>query len=255
MKKAKITHCFIVSLLLLFTATVIAPSFGENVPTRSKLADLPYIQQLKNYCGPAVVASVLGYWGLATDQKTIGKAIFDKGLQATNGADMIIYAREKGFSAYSWNSSIADLKEKLALGMPVIVLQDSSRTDRSGHYRIATGYDDASSVVFVKDPYDPYAKEIPYDEFERLWRRHGNWSLLICPAERDTFKESLDEKNPVVHIDLAYIYYKRGNIEASERESRLALALEPGNYSARDLFAKATHALGARSQGEKSGDN
>jgi uncharacterized protein YvpB len=224
---------------------------GDKIPARCVLSGVPYIEQVKNYCGPAALASVLRFWGLDCDQKTIGKTIFDGSLQATNGADMLLYARSKGYSGYSWDSSLPNLKGKLALGIPVIVLQDSSATDHSGHYRIATGYDDSNGVVCVNDPYEPQTKQIPYDKFEALWEPHGNWSLLICPPNRDTFKQELDQKNPVLHLDLAYLYYKRGELEASERESRTALALEPGNYSARDLLSKATRALGARSRGEK----
>jgi len=132
----------------------------------------------------------------------------------------------------------------------VIVLQDSSATDTSGHYRVVTGYDDKSNVFFVNDPYEPENKSMPYSKFETLWDRHGNWSLLVCTKDRDAFKQELDEKNPVVHIDLAYIYYKHGELDAAERESRLALALEPANYSAKNLLAQATR--GARS---KAGSN
>lgn len=240
------------------------PSFGGDkgstpdrmkLPARCVLSDVPYVHQIRNYCGPAALTSVLNFWGFATDQKAVGKAVFDNALQATNGADMMLYARQKGFSAYSWNSDLDDLKEKLALGVPVIILQDSSTSDRSGHYRVATGYDDSAHAIYVDDPYEPESKSMPYDKFAALWDRHGNWALLICPTDRDTFKRELDERNPVVHIDLAYIYFKRGDAEASERESRLALALEPGNYSARDLHSKSTQALGARGKSEKSRDN
>ena len=56
-------------------------------------------------------------------------------------------------------------------------------------------------------------------------------------------------KNPVVHIDLAYIYCKHGEMSDAERESRMALALEPENYSARNLLAKATR--GAKSKSDQ----
>lgn len=251
MKRTNSLPVLLISLLLPILLAGVTPSRGgEKVPSRSVLPEeIPYVKQAKNYCGPAALASTLRYWGIDADQKTVGKAVFDSSIQATNGADMMLYARDKGFVAYSWNSSLDDLKEKLALGIPVIVLQDSSITDRSGHYRVATGYDDAASVFYVNDPYEPDMKEIPYETFEKLWRRHGHWSLLICPANRDIFKQELDERNPVVHIDLAYIYYRRGDMEASERESRVALALEPHNFSAQSLLSKVT--IGARSKADK----
>lgn len=242
------------TVILLIVALVIgiAPSFGgEKSPSRCVLSNVPYVQQMKNYCGPASLTSVLRYWGLKIDQTTIGKSVFDKNLQATNGADMILFARGKGFSAYSWNSDLDDLKQKLASGFPVIVLQDSSTTDKSGHYRVATGYDDTKRVIYVNDPYEPETKSIAYDKFEALWAPHGNWALLACAKDRDQFKVELDEHNPVVHIDLAYVYYKRNELAAAEKESMAALKLEPSNFCARDLFNKSSRALGAKSKSDK----
>lgn len=236
---------------IILLSTLVLPSLGKtDLPSRCVMDNVCYVQQTRNFCGPAALTMVLNYWGQKTDQKTVGKSVFDTSIQATNGADMLLYARGKGYSAYSWNSSMADLKQKLMLGIPVIVLQDSSITDSSGHYRVATGYDDEDKVIYVNDPYEPNTKEISYDKFATLWERHGNWSLLVCPQDRDSFKADLDEKNPVVHIDLAYIYYKHGDFDASERESRVALALEPSNYSAKQLLAKATTANGARGKND-----
>lgn len=244
--KSPLVSIIILSVLL----AGILPAFGEKLPSRCKLQNVPYIKQLTNYCGPATLTTVLKYWKEDITQVTIGKDVYDSGIKATNGADMMLFARKKGFSAYSWNSSLPDLKEKLASGVPVIVLQDTSLADRSGHYRVAVGYDDVAEVVFVCDPYEPEKKEIAYDLFLTLWQRHGNWSLLVCPADRDLFKVQLDEKNPVVHIDLAYIYLKRGDLVAAEMESRLALALEPQNYSAQTILSRTIRAAGSRSKAE-----
>ncbi len=251
MKHIKDPRC-IISLLLVTMILGITPTFGgEKLPGKCVLGDVPYVQQMRNYCGPASLTSVLRYWGQDIDQVAIGKAVYDKALQATNGADMILFARDKGFAAYSWNSTIDDLKIKLMAGIPVIVLQDSSLSDRSGHFRVATGYDDDKKIVYVNDPYEPETKSISYDDFTTMWRRWGNWALLVCTKDRDMYKAELDEKNPVVHIDLAYIYFQRHNLEAAERESMVALKLEPGNFCAKDLLAKSSRALGARSKSEK----
>jgi predicted double-glycine peptidase len=243
---------FPLAFILILLSAAIWPSFGsEKLPEQCKVDGVPYVKQLKNYCGPASLTCVLNYWGINTDQKTVGKDIFDTTLQATNGADMLLYARGKGLSSYSWDSNLTDIKKKLAQGIPVIVLQDSSVTDTSGHYRVATGYDDKRSVILVNDPYEPETKEMDQTKFQKLWDRHGNWSLLICPQNLDVFKQDLSDNNPVVHIDLAYIYYKHGDLESAERESKAALALEPANYSAKNLLMKTTNALGARGKTEK----
>ncbi|HOK54749.1 MAG TPA: C39 family peptidase [Armatimonadota bacterium] len=244
-----------ISVILCMLLVSVIPSSGEKLPKRCTIQGIPYVEQMKNYCGPAALAMVLNYWGVKTDQEAIGKKVYDQSLRATNGADMIIFARDKGCSAYSWNSSLDDLKEKLTDGVPVIVLQDSSVTDRSGHYRVVTGYDDNAKVFFIHDPYEPQTKEMPYDLFQSLWQRHGNWSLLVCSNERDIYKRQLNDLNPVVHIDLAYVYYMRGNHEAAERECSMALEIEPSNFYAQTLYAKSTRAAGKRSNSDTKDSN
>lgn len=249
MKHVKIS---LISLFILFSLlSGVLPSFGEKPPSSLVIESIPSITQIKDYCGPASLAMVLKYWGFTADQKAIGKVVFDPSVSGTNGAEMILYARKKGLSAYSWNSNLSDLKEKLAAKIPIIVLQDCNLTDTSGHYRVAIGYDDKAGVVYVRDSYEPNNKSIPYATFEKLWKRHGNWSLLICPNNKDSFKKELDDMNPIVHIDLAYAYYKHGDLIAAERESRIALALDPENYNAKSLLANATSAAGTQQKDKK----
>jgi predicted double-glycine peptidase len=229
-------------LLIALFATSTFSFASESVAKRQLISGIPYIAQRANYCGPAALTSVFRYWGLGAGQEMVGRAVFDPKLRGTHGAEMLLYARRKGFSAYSWNSNINDLKSKLAQGIPVIVLQERTSKDKSGHYRVAIGYDDTAGVIRFHDPYDKKNKSAPYSQFQARWQRYGNWALLICHPSRDTFVQELGQKNPVVHIDLAYAHFKQGNIQLSERESRKALALYPTSLRAQILLDKALNA-------------
>ncbi len=109
------------------------------MPKAFTIQGVQRIKQLTNYCGPATLAMVLRYYGHDVTQEDIGKVIYDHSSGATNGADMLLYSRERGFAAYSWNSSVSDVKKKLAAGFPVIVLQQNSLEDISGQYRVLIG--------------------------------------------------------------------------------------------------------------------
>lgn len=211
---------------------------AAKAPASALLQSFPTVKQMPNYCGPAALSSVMQFWGEDTDQKKVAKSVYDWRIQATNGADMLLYARDKGYSAYSWNSSLSDLKKKLDAGLPVIVLQDISLYDKSGHFRVAIGYDDAKQVIRVMDPYEVEKDAIPYSTFNKLWDSHGNWGLIVIPDSKDTLKHELGEKNPVVHIDLAYVYYRKGKLTEAADEGRKALALEPRNPDALSLVNK-----------------
>ncbi len=233
------SFCVLLSLL-------IAQAFaGEKLPRSAKIENISRIKQITNYCGPACVASVLNHLGREDTQETVGKVIYDAGSGATSGADMLLYARDKGFSAYSWNSNTRDLKAKLAAGFPVIVLQQNSIIDTSGHYRVVTGYDDATSTFRVMDPYYDEITSLTYSRFDQLWRTKGCWSLVVVPPDKDTFKADLDTRNPVVHMDLSYALYKRQDYDKAMEEAKTALALAPGNSYTVSMVNKIKVAMGA----------
>jgi predicted double-glycine peptidase len=236
----RLSICVFVLLSLFVPSWVV----DADMPSAFTIQGMQRIKQLTNYCGPATLAMVLRYYGLDVTQEEIGKIIYDRSSGATNGADMLLYSRERGFAAYSWNSSIDDVKKKLAAGFPVIVLQQNSREDISGHYRILTGYDDSTSVFSVLDPYYEITS-MSYTECEQLWRRMGHWALLIVPSAKDSFKEELDARNPVVHMDLSTAKFKRGEYREALEEAKLALSLEPHNYYAQSMVNKIQVAMGA----------
>ncbi|MHB9038118.1 MAG: C39 family peptidase [Armatimonadota bacterium] len=239
-RKPTSTSFFLALSLFVFSTLACA-----ELPSGHSLDGLVRMKQLTNYCGPACLASVLKYYGNDATQAAIGKETYDPVTGATNGADMLLYARAKGFSAYSWNTSIADVKRKIALGVPVIALQQNSRIDTSGHYRVLTGYDDETSKFKVIDPYYDNITELSYAECERLWKSKGYWALLIVPVDKDKFARELNDQNPVVHMDLAYAKYKRKSYDEALLEAKTALKLQPQNSFALSMLDKIEHAMGA----------
>lgn len=234
--------------LLLLGLSLLAASSATSarIPGAYKITGVPRIKQLTNYCGPAALASVLQFLGKDVTQETIGKAVYDPVNSATNGGDMLLFSREQGFAAYSWNSSITDVKTKIAAGLPILVLQQNSATDTSGHYRVLTGYDDSAEKLYVTDPYYEAITEMSYSQCEKLWKRMGYWALLVTPADKDTFKSDLSDQNAVVHLDLSYANYKRKDYAGALKEAQLALALEPGNTYAESMLKKAKAGAGAK---------
>ncbi|MGB9619535.1 MAG: C39 family peptidase [Armatimonadota bacterium] len=217
-----------------------------SLPKSCKIDGVPRIKQLNNYCGPACAAAVFRHFGLEMTQETAGRALYDPYTKSTSGADMVLFGIENGFSAYSWSSNIQDVKAKLAAGVPVIVLQQNSTTDTSGHYRVLTGYDDDSARFRVMDPYYDEVTELSYAACEELWRPTGYWALIYVPREQDTFKEELGVRNPVVHIDLALARLRRKQYQEALQEAHKALTIDPVNTRAAYILREIGGAVEAR---------
>lgn len=231
------------SVLILLSMFLAAPLTSAEIPAGHKLEGVPRVKQLYNYCGPATLSAILQYYGEKITQEAVGKVVYDSLSGATNGADMLLYARDKGFSAYSWNATLGDVKRVLATGVPVIVLQQNSQKDTSGHYRVLTGYDDSKSSFHVMDPYYDDVTEMSYTECDKLWSRMGHWALLVVPPDRDKFKAEFEARNPVVHMDLSYAQYRRKNYDDALKEANVALELEPGNTFALSMVDKIQKAM------------
>ncbi len=233
------------SVFLLLSVAITGRLILAEASNACKIDGVPRIKQITNYCGPAALTSVLQHCGENITQQEVGKAVFDPVGCATNGADMLLYVRNKGYSAYSWNSSIADAKLKIAAGAPILVLQENSTRDTSGHYRVLTGYDDAARKFYVMDPYYDDITELSYDQCDKLWKPMGYWAMICVPKDKDTFKADLNDRNPVVHMDLSFALYKQRDYTNALKEARTALALEPGNSYTMSLLTKINRAMGA----------
>ncbi|NLN74797.1 MAG: hypothetical protein GX139_00600 [Armatimonadetes bacterium] len=234
-----------ISAIVVLSIALISPIVSDDSLSIVKLERIPRIKQLNNYCGPATMTSVLQYFGENITQQDIGAEIYDSVGGSTHGADMLFYAKNKGYAAYSWNSGIDDAKHKLAAGFPVLVLQQNSLRDTSGHFRVLTGYDDAECKFFVTDSYYDDITELSYELCEKLWKPKGYWALLVAPADRDSFAADLKYKNPVVHMDMSHALFKHGRYSEALKEINTALSMEPSNHYAISMLSKINGAIGA----------
>ncbi|MHB0912867.1 MAG: C39 family peptidase [Armatimonadota bacterium] len=211
-------------------------------PQKYYVDGVPFTPQQTNFCGPASMSSLLAFWGIRIGQTGIADKTLADRKTGTNGADLLLYARDLGLSAYSFNGTIADLKKSVSKGYPVLILQDKSRTSRDGHFRVVVGYNDLRGTVTLRDSVQPGLIIQPYTEWDQLWARRGRWALMVAPNGKDVFKETLGRANPVLHLDLAQAYLHRGLFSRAEQECTKALGIEPGNsYALKLLNLAKTH--------------
>ncbi|MCE5200115.1 MAG: C39 family peptidase [Armatimonadota bacterium] len=242
--KRPLSTSVLLVLSLLFLTSV---SDAQDPPAffAFRIMGVERTKQLTNYCGPACLTSVLRFHGSKLTQEDIGKEVYEQANGATNGADMLLYARSMGYAAYSWNSGVDDVKKKISEGIPVIILQQNSASDTSGHYRVLTGYDDDADIFYVMDPYYDDITRMSYVQCRRLWEKMGYWALIVMPTDMDKFTVELGDHNPVVHMDLSYANLKKKQYKEALEEAKLALKLEPGNTYAQNMLNQIQTAIGA----------
>ncbi len=147
------------------------------------IANVPFIEQRPDYCGPASLAMIFNFYGLNVSQDEIASEIFSPELKGTLSIEMVSYAYKKGFDADIYNGSIADLRAKLEAGFPLIVSHKAEKNDKRVHYLVVFGFDDGKEVFYVySDTKNGKAQAIDYRKFLKHWDMADNLTFFIHPA-------------------------------------------------------------------------
>jgi ABC-type bacteriocin/lantibiotic exporter with double-glycine peptidase domain len=174
MKDISLKRIALVLACFMLYACASAPAVHDRALV---IRNVPFFPQEDYQCGPASLAGVFNYLGLRTTPGIIAQDIFSKSAGGTLTIDMVLYAREKGFSAVDYSGSMNDLREKISAGSPLIVMVDYGFSVwQKNHFMVVTGYDDKGIVVNSGEEQGEF---IGNDRFLRTWKKTGNWSLWI----------------------------------------------------------------------------
>lgn len=143
---------------------------------------VPFVRQEENWCGPAALASVLAYYGVNHDQKSIAQAVYTQGLKGALITDLENYARGLGFQTKLGSGDLADITEALRNKRPAIVIVDLGFwVFTRPHYLVVTGITDKG--VRAHTGYEP-DRFFDRREFERIWARKGSVYLIVWQSSR-----------------------------------------------------------------------
>ncbi len=171
-------HVFVPVLILILSGC--ATTGGRSVEQRGPspvIQNVPFFPQEDYQCGPASLASVLNYRGLAVTPDEVARAIYSKSARGTLNIDMALYAQSLGLEASQYKGGLDDLRQKIASDQPLIVLVDYGFSVlQVNHFMVVIGY--GSEGVVVNSGRDE-KKFIPMEDFLKSWEKTKYWTLLI----------------------------------------------------------------------------
>jgi ABC-type bacteriocin/lantibiotic exporter with double-glycine peptidase domain len=148
------------------------------------IKNVPFFPQETYQCGPASLAGVLNHWGVPVTQEDIASEIYSRSAKGTLNIDMVLYAEKKGLKADSYEGSVKDLKDKIDLGFPIIVLVDYGFwVYQQNHFMVVVGYEEKGIIA---NSGRERLKTISLKEFIKSWRRKNFWTLWITPQSGAT---------------------------------------------------------------------
>lgn len=174
---------FLPLIMLFFVSGCTVLEFGQMgaVPDSDGryIVGVPFFKQSGNDCGPAALASVLSYYGVAVSLPEITAAIYIPKLRGTLPFDMELYAKSRGLPVRSMKGDLTTIRSWIEQGAPVICLIDMGFwVYRRPHYVTVIGYDDSKGVLIMHNGAAP-DRTASINSFEQAWQRAGNWMLVI----------------------------------------------------------------------------
>lgn len=135
--------------------------------------NVPFVDNTGNTCVASSFTMVLQYYGaavtLADVLTVVGTSPFSDPSHAAF-ANWIETQFDLGME-YLPNSTLNDVERFLTQGYPVVVHQQSLRTEQTGHNRVVIGYDALLQEVILNDPsYLGQSYRMAYTDFEYLWK-------------------------------------------------------------------------------------
>lgn len=146
----------------------------------SPLLEVPFVPQRENTCAAAALAMVLRYWERPIAHDTITAELIEPELRGIAGSRLAEFARRRGATAIAYEGDLAQLRDYLAKGRPLIVAWKTGRNRY--HDVVVVGFDDERGAVVVNDPAEGAGRRVPLRRFEKLWAGAGHWTLLVLPA-------------------------------------------------------------------------
>lgn len=170
---------FILILILAFLFSCAGTRKVATPETVELIENVPFFPQEQYQCGPASLAGVLNYWGVDISPEEIAEEIYSKSAKGTLDMDMVLYAERKNLKTRDYRGSLEDIREKIDLEHPLIVLVDDGFwIYQNNHFMVVVGYD--QNGIVANSGRDQF-KYIPFQGFLKSWERTNFWTLLLTP--------------------------------------------------------------------------
>lgn len=240
-------------VIIMATGCVPKDPFPPEEHYHSSAINVPFIPPRSELCGSTSIEMVSSFWQSTTsyvpklsmselDARTLIPA---KG--GTLQIEMAIAARANGLISYPLEASYEALFLELSAHHPVIVLVNRSFSWHPlWHYAPVIGYDEEKRQIIVHFSDQPN-ESVPLATFAALWKRSGNWGVVLLPPG-----ELPSSVSPKTFLRSVYEFEKAGDVEGAIRTYQSALmrwpdnteilfALANANYSASHLIEAEAH--------------
>jgi hypothetical protein len=250
--------------MALAACTVLPPPVPED-PARELVA-VPFFPQTIHQCGPAALATVLGWSGVATTPEELSPQVYIPDLRGSLAVELVAATRRAGRIPWQPTLDADGLIAEVRSGTPVLVFQDLGMAWlRRWHYAVVIGYDPGQDAFILRSGTTRRSIE-RRGRFLDTWERGDRWALIALPPGRlpasatpDAVVRTLEEsrkllpagipttvygvalerwpRDPTLLFAAANEDYAAGRLAVAERRYRDLLGLAPDHVAGRNNLA------------------
>jgi predicted double-glycine peptidase len=143
------------------------------------VADVRHVEQETNDgCGAAALSSVLARWNVDVPAATLFEECSLEGVSGLKAGELRDAARRRGFSAYVFEGTLADVEHELRQGRPVMVgLVKSLGPIAMTHFEVIVGLRPDQEIASMDPACGLVRNELP--EFAAEWDQTGRVTLVV----------------------------------------------------------------------------
>ncbi len=150
----------------------------QDLPYRTEIPDVPFVNQSAGHCGPATLTMVMNWNGKMISVDDLAPQVYTPGMKGSLQVDMLSASRRQGMMAVQIQGLPALLKE-ISAGHPVIVFENLALTwAPQYHYAVVYGYDLNRQIAIMHSGPEK-GKEWDLRKFERSWMLGDYWGLVV----------------------------------------------------------------------------
>ena len=182
--------CAALAALVLLTASCAIPP--QTAALRSgatpyrpvELTTVPFFAQEDYQCGPAALATVLGWSGINISPAELTPQVYVPSRQGSLQIELLGATRRQGRIPYLLQPRLTALLTELSAGHPTLVLLNLGLSWYPvWHYAVVVGYDLELNQIIMRSG-RVQRDVVRMEVFERVWARSGYWALLVLPPEK-----------------------------------------------------------------------
>ena len=235
------------ALVILLTGCASTPQLDRllaqppsALPSKAELADVPFIPQGENDCGPAALATLLQAQGRAVGKEELTQKLYLPRRQGSLQIEMDATARSFALVVYPLAPDIGTLLEEVAAGNPVLVFQNLGLSwYPRWHYAVVVGYDlPAREIILRSGAIRRHV--ISLSTFVQTWQRAKRWARMILPPGKIPATA-----RPLDYIRAVNVLETGGHADAAAQAYRAAARRWPRDRNVLQVWGNSEFEQGA----------